>query len=289
MSRSVLHGIVGHLKSEPSRTWSIIVTVFGDAIVPRGGSVWLGTLLSFFEALDIGSGVVRTAMSRLAADGWLERRRIGKNSFYRLTEMGRETFAAATDHIYSLRTPSWDGSFRLILTENGKEREAARAQFEEAGFGSLAPTLWVAPPGAMLPEAARGPLRLDTRVDRDTGRKLVAKAWPLGRMQRSYTRFLATFAALDKASAQIASLSDLDAFVARILMIHQFRRIILHDPVLPAELLPVDWPGREARELCARLYHALLPASERWLDRNGLGEDGKAMPEGEALRVRFRR
>src|SRR5260370_36547165 len=58
--------IVEQLKREPSRTGSIVITVFGDAIVPRGGSVWLGTLLEFFTALDIDSRVVRTAMSRLA-------------------------------------------------------------------------------------------------------------------------------------------------------------------------------------------------------------------------------
>ena len=67
--------IIEQLKAEPSRTGSIVITVFGDAIVPRGGSVWLGTLLEFFKSLDIEAGVVRTAMSRLAADGWLERRR----------------------------------------------------------------------------------------------------------------------------------------------------------------------------------------------------------------------
>ena len=63
--------IVEQLKREPSRTGSIVITVFGDAIVPRGGSVWLGTLLEFFKTLDIDGNVVRTAMSRLAADGWL--------------------------------------------------------------------------------------------------------------------------------------------------------------------------------------------------------------------------
>ena len=40
--------IIQQLKREPSRTGSIVITVFGDAIVPRGGSVWLGTLLEFF-------------------------------------------------------------------------------------------------------------------------------------------------------------------------------------------------------------------------------------------------
>ena len=92
--------IIDQLKREPSRTGSIVITVFGDAIVPRGGSVWLGTLLAFFETLDIDSGVVRTAMSRLAADGWLERNKVGRNSFYRLVKKGRQTFDTATKHIY---------------------------------------------------------------------------------------------------------------------------------------------------------------------------------------------
>jgi hypothetical protein len=78
------------------RAPAIVITVFGDAIVPRGGSVWLGTLLKFFRGLDIDGG----AMSRLAADGWLERNKVGGNSFYRLDKKGRQTFDTATRHIY---------------------------------------------------------------------------------------------------------------------------------------------------------------------------------------------
>ena len=100
-----LSRIVDQLKREPSRTGSIVITVFGDAIVPRGGSVWLGTLLAFFEMLDIEGGVVRTAMSRLATDGWLERSKVGRNSFYRLARKGRQTFDAATRHIYDPPPP----------------------------------------------------------------------------------------------------------------------------------------------------------------------------------------
>jgi phenylacetic acid degradation operon negative regulatory protein len=54
-----LERIIDQLKREPSRTGSIVITVFGDAIVPRGGSVWLGTLLDFFAFLDSEGGVVR--------------------------------------------------------------------------------------------------------------------------------------------------------------------------------------------------------------------------------------
>src|SRR5260221_11818086 len=88
--------IIEQLKREPSRTGSIVITMFGDAIVPRGGSVWLGTLLEFFKTLDIDSGVVRTAMSRLASGGWLERHKVGRNSFYPLGKKGRQTFDSAT-------------------------------------------------------------------------------------------------------------------------------------------------------------------------------------------------
>jgi phenylacetic acid degradation operon negative regulatory protein len=72
MPQPPLARIVEQLKREPSRTGSIVITVFGDAIVPRGGSVWLGTLLEFFKALDIDSGVVRTAMSpqQFLSAGW---------------------------------------------------------------------------------------------------------------------------------------------------------------------------------------------------------------------------
>ena len=31
--------IIDQLKREPSRTGSLVITMFGDAIVPRGGSV----------------------------------------------------------------------------------------------------------------------------------------------------------------------------------------------------------------------------------------------------------
>src|SRR3954449_12004731 len=92
--------IVEQLKREPSRTGSIVITVFGDAIVPRGGSVWLGTLLEFFGELDIDAGVVRTAMSRLATDGWFERHKVGRNSFYRLGASGGRTFGIRPKQIY---------------------------------------------------------------------------------------------------------------------------------------------------------------------------------------------
>ena len=287
--RAPLTDILRHLRAEPSRTWSVIVTVYGDAIVPRGGSVWLGTLAKFFSALDIGDGVVRTAMSRLAADGWLERTRIGRNSFYHLTEKGRATFREATEHIYRAQPQPWNGRFELLLLGDAREREGARAALATAGFGAAVPGLWVAPAGtAVPPEAAATALHLDAGCDLATARTLAQRCWPLEQTAGAYGRFLTAFEPLATALDANSPISQLDAFVARILLIHEYRRIILRDPILPAELLPAGWPGADARRLCARLYHRLLPASERWLDDNGQCEGGKLPPPGPELRVRFR-
>ena len=77
------------------RAWSLIVTLYGDAIVPRGGSLWLGSLTDIMVLFRIDAGHVRTAMSRLTADGWLERVKVGRNSYYRLSRRGQGSFSEA--------------------------------------------------------------------------------------------------------------------------------------------------------------------------------------------------
>ena len=224
-----LDRIVEQLKREPSRTGSIVITVFGDAIVPRGGSVWLGTLLEFFRRLDIDSGVVRTAMSRLAADGWIERSKVGRNSFYRLVKKGRQTFDVATAHIYDPPPSDWTGRFELLLIPASEDRDAAREELKNAGFGSPLPGVWVAPSGVPVPEEAASAIRLEVSAEDDSGRRLLSQSWPLDRTADAYAKFIKTFEPL-RAWMERGTLSDADAFTARILLIHHYRRVVLRDP-----------------------------------------------------------
>ena len=279
--------IVQQLKREPSRTGSIVVTLFGDAIVPRGGSVWLGTLLKFFEQLDIDASVVRTAMSRLTADGWFERTRIGRNSFYRLVQSGRQTFDIATKHIYGPQVSDWTGRFELLLIGNGGDRDVAREALKNAGFGSPLPGVWVAPSGVPVPEEAAGASRLEVSAEDDSGRRLLSESWPLDRTADAYQKFMKTFEPLRGWLDRGEPLADADAFTARILLIHHYRRVVLRDPLLPTALLPSDWPGRAARALCGEIYRALLVPSEQWLDGHGTNEKGPLPPARKVLERRF--
>ncbi|MGA7808352.1 phenylacetic acid degradation operon negative regulatory protein PaaX [Bradyrhizobium sp.] len=281
-----LSRIIRELKHEPSRTGSIVITVFGDAIVPRGGSVWLGTLLEFFATIDVDAGVVRTAMSRLASDGWLERTKVGRNSFYRLAGQGRQTFDIATRHIYDPPPSVWSGRFELLLIGGAEDRDAAREALKNAGFGSPMPGVWVAPSGVPIPEEAACAIRLEVSAEDDSGRRLLAESWPLDRTALAYLKFIKTFAPLRDWITQ-RSLGAADAFTARILLIHHYRRVVLPDPLLPTALLPADWPGGAARQLCGEIYRALLAPSEQWLDRHGTCESGPLPAVAATLRQRF--
>src|SRR6202163_3771751 len=279
--------IIDQLKREPSRTGSIVITVFGDAILPRGGSVWLGTLLGFFKTIEIESGVVRTAMSRLATDGWLERNKVGRNSYSRLVKKGRQTFDAATKHIYDPQPSDWTGRFELLLIGASEDRDASREALRNAGFGSPLPGVWIAPSGVPIPGEAAGAIRLEVSAEDDSGRRLLSESWPLDRTAGAYLKFMKIFEPLRSWIGRRERLSDADAFPARILLIHYYRRGVLRDPLLPTALLPGNWPGRAARQLCREIYRGLLPASEQWLDRNGVNESGPLPAAGKVLARRF--
>jgi phenylacetic acid degradation operon negative regulatory protein len=62
---------------------------------------------------------------------------------------------------------------------------------------------------------------------------------------------------------------------------------VLRDPLLPTALLPKDWPGRAARRLCGEIYRGILPASEQWLDRNAVNENGPLPTAAKELARRF--
>ncbi len=138
-----------------------------------------------------------------------------------------------------------------------------------------------------IPEEAAGAIRLEVSAEDDSGRRLLGASWPLERTADAYLKFMKSFEPLRDSIGRGQKLSDADAFTARILLIHHYRRVVLRDPLLPTALLPKDWPGGAARKLCGEIYRGLLAASEQWLDRHGSNEAGPLPAAGEELSRRF--
>jgi phenylacetic acid degradation operon negative regulatory protein len=212
---------------------------------------------------------------------------VGRKSFYKLAKSGRERFETAVEHVYNPHPSNWAGRFELLLIGNGADREASRTALTEAGFGSPMPGVWVAPSAVPLPPVAAGAIRLEVSAGDAMGRRLVDASWSLERTADSYREFMKTFAPLEAWIGSAEKISPADAMLARVLLIHHYRRVILRDPLLPAALLPPAWPALEARRFCARLYQALLPASESWLDAYGESATGSLRPPGPELGRRF--
>lgn len=279
-------------RSRPIRAWSLVVTLFGDAILPRGGELWLGALIDAMGALGIDAGAVRTATSRLTAEGWLERRRDGRFSYYRLSAGGRATFLAAADRIYRDRSKGCTGEWTVLLDPSGAASVEQRAALVEAGFAQIAPTAFIGPrrEGAGTTHDGLAELVATGIADAD---RTIAAAWPLEEIAGRYRRFVARFAPVEAAlraaggRGRIASPDPLEAMTVRLLLIHEFRRVVLRDPGLPASALPQDWPGGPARELCRSIYRRVAGASEAWLDTVGRASTGPLPPPDPSPENRF--
>lgn len=272
----------------PIRGGSLIVTIFGDAVVPRGGSLSLASLTDIMRAFDVSDGMVRTALSRLVSEGWFERSKHGRHTFYALSPRGRATFVQATRRIYDGTPARWDGRFVLLLADSDA-RVAPRALLAAEGFGVLTPGLLVTTSTHAATDRDGGALRLIARAeDEAAARRLAARAWPIGDIGARYRQFIAMFENVRGAIGLKTPFQDMEALVVRILLIHEYRRVILEDPLLPAELLPDPWEGTQARDLCAAIYKALAPMAEHWLDLHATSESGPLPAPEQGFAARFR-
>ncbi len=283
---------------------SLIISVFGDAILPRGGRIWLGSLIRLLEPLELNERLVRTSVFRLAKEEWLRTETVGRRADYVLTNSGRRRFEEASRHIYASHAPLWDRRWRLILAVGElepKERERVRQALFWQGFGVLGSDCFVHPSAdltaafdALVAEGLGDQLdRLMPLLAADSrsglsanDADLVRRAWNLEALAEAYSGFVAAYLPIlaELRRDRQAEVDAESAFLLRTLLIHDYRRLLLRDPELPEVLLPADWPGQKARLLCKELYRRLIVPSEHHLDQLLQLADG-AVPEADPMLV----
>jgi len=272
--------IRGFRSRRPIRATSLIISVYGDAVAPRGGTLWLGCLIRALRPLGLSERLVRTSVYRLSQEGWLSSQRVGRRSYYSLTRTGWRSFERAYERVYAPPQLSWSGQWTLVLTAEVAEakRDALHKELSNIGFGVFAS-------GVLAhPEPSRDALMSviqDADVQRDiiilrarneglpTSRplnRLVRECWDLGDLSDQYAHFLARFRPVWAALENAARLQPQQCFLVRTLVIHEIRRLLLRDPQLPDEVLPTDWHGASARLLCRNLYRATVRQAEQHLD-----------------------
>lgn len=256
-----LRPLIDALHSEGRlRVWSLVITVFGDLVQHRGGVISTARLGAVMSRIGVEKGALRTALSRLGRDGWVESERVGRTSLYRLSPQGLERFAPATSLIYAPPQTGDVEHWSLYVYLNG----------------SL-------PSVGLVPEGC-APLDADCVV---TGR--LAEMSPAYRARILDDEMRAALSALaaDIAVLEQAELSEpLDGAAARVMLVHRWRRLVLRHPEPVRELMPQDAALSDPRAATASVYARVSPLAEAWLDQ---AEGGlAAMPAPDAgLSQRF--
>ena len=261
-----------------SRPNSFIFTLYGDLVHRQvdDGALWIGGLVRLMASFGLSEAAVRQAVSRMSRQGWLTARKQGNRAYYAVTERGRRRIEALSPRIYG-PVVEWDGRWRMLaynVSEQQRERrDRLRKELTVIGWAPIASSTWISPSDSLeqVREVAestdvlggidlfeseyRGPL---------TDRELLEKCWDLEAIAGAYREFIGRYEKRLDAERHGATLSDEDAFVERLWLVHDYRKFTYVDPGLPSTLLPAHWPGTTAAAIFREYYAAIEAKSLRF-------------------------
>ena len=254
---------------------SVLVTVLGDSVLPVTKTLWLSSLFELAAPFGFSERLVRTSMFRLVSEGWVSNERVGRRSRYSLTLLAVRESEDADRRIYTADRAGWDGSWTFAVLDTplmgASERDRIARHLRWHGFVSLgrgllaSPSVTVAGLGEILnlvePAATvpMGRAEID-ELDRLVDEGFFADVFRTDDTEDEYRDFLARYEPWQ--DHDLEEVAPLDAYGLRTMLVHEFRRIRLRAPDMPAELLPPKWIGDCAYDVAADLYRRLsLPAS----------------------------
>ena len=251
---------------------SALFDLYGDHLRSRGGQAPVAALVRLLSPLGVAAPAVRTAVSRMVRQGWLEPVRLRDGPGYALTARAVRRLDDSAARIYRTAAAEWDGTWHLAVTTLPAERtrrDRLRAGLTFLGFAQLDDATWLGPRwsedvDALLEVEGVRAERFTARHDGDSI-GLVRRAWDVEGLGRAYTRWLADAQQLVDAAGPDPD--DEQAFATRSRLVHEWRKFLFLDPGLPRTLLPADWPGAKAAELFDAESERLRPAAARFVDR----------------------
>jgi phenylacetic acid degradation operon negative regulatory protein len=261
----------------------LLLTVLGELVLPGDGGAWTSALLAVFARLGIAEKATRQALMRTSQAGWLQSERDGRRARWVLTPAAEAMLTEGAERIYSFgQLGEWDRRWVVVSVRipeaDRRARHVVRTRLTWAGFGMLAPGVWISPHSARAAEAER--VLTDAGVGGDAsvfvGERaglggmpaMVAAAWDLSALEAEYEEFMAEFSA----PTTRGPASGADALTRQIELVHAWRRFPSIDPALPRELLPAKWTGTRAARLFTERHEAWLADARReWRRLNTMG------------------
>src|SRR5690606_39640744 len=178
---------------------SALFDLYGDYLRARGGQAPVAALVRLLAPLGIAAPAVRTAVSRMVRQGWLEPIRLPAGPGYALTAKAVRRLDGAAARVYRTTKQSWDGTFDLIVLDPPTRRPARTrlaSHLAFLGYGHLNDRVWISPRPhdeveAHLTETGVRYERFSATYDSCDARQLVRRGWALRLPVQAYGRFLA--------------------------------------------------------------------------------------------------
>lgn len=265
-----------HQEGAPSAR-GLLLTVLGEFVLPEDGTAWTSAVLAVFARMGVAEKATRQALMRTSQAGWLRSEREGRRARWVLTPAARKMLTDGAERIYSFgQQQDWDRRWVVVSARipetDRRARHVLRSRLTWAGFGVLAPGLWISPHPERVAEAEDalrqagmgddGHVFIARRVGLGDVRSMVATAWDLPAVESEYELFVTDF------RGQTAA----DVLVRQIELVHAWRRFPAIDPALPSELLPARWTGARAAQLFTERHEQWKADSRReWKRLNSLG------------------
>ena len=280
-----------------TRTQFLIFTLFGEYILPRGGTIWTSNLLDLLGLLGISERAVRSTLSRMSRNGWLVAQKHGRRSQYSLTPRGWMLITQGAERIFEAPISDWNGFWHMVVYSLPEKKRRLRHNLRQRlswyGFGLLSPGAWVSPHNRNA-EVKNMCIELGIQkhvelfscahLGLSTDQDLVKRCWDIQALATNYQAFITRYQNEYQQCEQLRDagsipsdqlpISPENCFVRRFWLVHDFQSFPREDPNLPMVLLPPDWIGFAARKLFED-YRALLePYASQYMDAalsNGSG------------------
>ena len=220
---------------------------------------------------------VRSCLRRLVGEGLFEREGEGRDARFQATPEGMRAMVASMERTrlafaQDAAGRGWDRRWHLVAfaipEAKRASRDAFRDQLLDLGGAAVQNGLYVSPhpwePAATAQADRLGVGEHTTFATTDDllvggvgdPRELAASLWPLDEVGHRYQAFIDEFrdvpALLEQRRRDKRRLTEAEFLPGSLSFGIKFQASFNDDPLLPPELLPRPWPGREARELLIR-------------------------------------
>jgi phenylacetic acid degradation operon negative regulatory protein len=257
---------------------TFLVTIFGDVVSQHGNWIWLGSLVKALEPLGYSERLVRTSVNRLLKEDWLQMKSSGRKSYYSFTAKAQGHYTKAARRIYANDSTSNKDQWLIIFTSfvNDKLLPELKKQLHWLGFSSLTSGVY-AHPGCSIKSLHETIQELnlsdavvifDSQIHNNSSLKvlkqLVFEKWQLDQLQQKYLNLITNY----KPFIETIKFNPQQCFMMRVLLIHEYRRILLSDHELTDEMLPDNWQGHAARKMVKSLYSKINSGSLQYINNN---------------------